>query len=103
MIVMIKHITKHNGRFFQPGRKAQGGEVWLHDEIAVTLVPARRFIARNRLHIDVIGQKIIAAMRFIMRGFHKEARVEAFANQAALHVYKTCKNRINFIIRNGFF
>ena len=77
----------HQRGALQPGNAPQGGKVRLHDEVAVALVPARRLVAGHRLHIDVVGQQVVAAVRLLVGAVREEFRLEALADQAALHVH----------------
>ena len=68
------------------GIAAQRRQVGLHDEIAIALLPACRLVAGHRLHIDVVGEQIVAAMRLVVRGCDEILGLEALADQPALHV-----------------
>ncbi|ERT95406.1 hypothetical protein P038_01814 [Brucella abortus 99-9971-135] len=100
VMMVVQYIAQHNGRLFQPRRKAQRGEIRLHDEIAIAFVPTRRLIARYEFHIDIVGQKIIAAVGFVITGFHEKLSVEALSNQAALHVHDAGQHRVDPAFRD---
>ena len=72
MGVMVQHVADHQRGLFQPGNAPQRRQVRLHDEVAIALRPARRLVAGHRLHIDVGGQQIVAAMRLVMGGIDED-------------------------------
>jgi len=86
LVVMVLHIAQHQGGALQPGHQAHGGEVGLEHEVAVAALPAGGGIAGHRLHVDVVGQQVVAAVGFLVGAVEEELDLEAFADQAALHV-----------------
>ncbi|MCY1527420.1 hypothetical protein D9M68_624880 [compost metagenome] len=100
-VVMIQHIAEHQRRAVQPGHPAQGAQVGLEHEVAVSLAPARRGVARHRLHVDVVGQQVIAAMRLLEGAVDEEFRLEAFADQSPLHVHHAGQHRVDLAAGNG--
>ncbi len=69
--VMVLHVAEHQRGLLEPGTCAQRREVGLHDEVAIALRPARRLVAGHRLHVDVVGQQVVAAMRLVMRAIRR--------------------------------
>ena len=61
-------------------------DVGLHDEIAIALGPVGGLVAGHRLHIDVVGEQVVAAMRLLDRAIEEELGLEALADQPPLHV-----------------
>ena len=86
MMVMVEDVGDDERRILEPRNSPQRRQVRLHDEIAVALVPARRLVAGHRLHIDVVGQQIVAAVRLLVGAFHEVFGLEPLADQPALHV-----------------
>ena len=86
VVMVVEHVGQHQRGAFEPRQRAQGGEVGLQDEIAVALVPARGRVARHRLHVDVVGEQIVAAVRLLVRAVDEILGLEALADEAALHV-----------------
>ena len=86
VMVVVEHVAEHQRGAFEPGHAPQRREVGLHDEVAIALVPARRRVARHRLHVDVVGEQVVAAVRLLMRAVEEELGLEALADQPALHV-----------------
>ena len=100
--VMVEHVAQHERRAWQPRRPAHRGQVRLQHEVAIALFPARRLVAGNRLHIDIVGKKIVAAVRFLVRAVDEELGVEALAHEAALHVGERRDHRVDLARRNFF-
>jgi hypothetical protein len=73
----------------------QRRHVGLDDEVAVALGPARRRVARNGLHVDVVGEQIVAAVRFLVSAIDEELGLEPLADQAPLHVDEACQDGID--------
>ena len=95
VLVVVEHVAQHQRRAFEPGHLAQRGEVRLEDEIAVALVPARRRVARHRLHVDVVGQQVVAAVRLLVRAVDEILGLEALADQPPLHVDHRHQHRVD--------
>ncbi len=102
VVVMVEHVAQNQRRLLQPRHMAQRGKVRLHDEVAIALRPACCLVAGHRLHIDVVGQQIVAAMRLVMRGFDEIPGQETLADETALHVDGTGENRVDLVARNRF-
>ena len=58
--------------FSSHGTQPQRRQVGLHDEVAIALRPAGRLVAGHRLHIDVVGQQVVAGMGFFVAGSTKK-------------------------------
>ena len=69
------------------GMRLQGLEVGLEDEIAVTQGPGRGLVAGHRLHFQVDGQKVVAAVGFLHHAVEEEVPHHPLAHEAALHVH----------------
>ena len=95
VMVMIEHVAKDEGRGRQPGDAPERRQVRLHDEIAVALLPIGDRVARHRLHVDVVGEEIVAAMRFLMRAGEEIFGVHALADQPALHIGEANDDRVD--------
>ena len=57
-------------------------QVGLHDEVAVALLPIGHGVARHRLHIDVVGEQIVAAVGFLDRRRRGNTRPESACRPA---------------------
>ncbi|MNO61409.1 hypothetical protein D3C76_520560 [compost metagenome] len=86
VLVVILHVAEHQRGALHPGHQAQGGQVGLEYEVAVALLPAGGGVAGHRLHVDIVGQQVIAAVGFLMGDIEEELDLEALADQPALHV-----------------
>ena len=82
-MVMVEDVAQHQCGLFQPRHVAQRRDIRLHDEIAIALGPACRLVAGHRLHIDVVGEQIVAAMGLVMRRFDEIARPGTACRSAA--------------------
>ena len=100
---MVQQVAEHQRRPFEPGHAAERRQVGLHDEVAIALLPARRLVARHRLHLDVVGQQVVAAMRLVMAGVDEELRQEALADQPALHVDGADEHGVDVAAATAFF
>ena len=98
--MVVLEVADHQSGLFQPWDAPDGAQVGLHDEVAVALRPARRLVPRHRLHIDVVGKQIVAAMRLVVGGFDEIFRQEPLADEAALHVDGAGEHGIDPIGRN---
>ena len=86
VVMMVEHVAEDERGAVEPRRPAQRREIGLHDEVAIALLPARRLVAGHRLHIDVVGEQIVAAMRLLIGAVDEELGLEALADQPPLHV-----------------
>ena len=85
-VVMIEHVAQHERRRRQPGNAPERRQVRLHREIAVALLPIGDRVARHRLHVDVVGEEIVAAVGLLIGAVEEILDVETLADQTSLHV-----------------
>ena len=64
-------------------------------EVAVALLPVRDRVAGHRLHVDVVGEQIVAAMRLLVRAFEEVVGLHALADEPALHVGEGDDDRVD--------
>ena len=100
-MVMVEHVAEDKRRRLEPRHARQRHHVGLHDEVAVALLPVGDRVARHRLHIDVVGKEIVAAMRLLVRGGEEVLRLEALADQPPLHVDEAGEHRVDLAARDG--
>ena len=84
--VMVENVGDDQRRPRQPRDAPHRRQVRLDDEIAIALRPVGRRVARHRLHVDIVGQQIVAAVGLLVGAFEEEFHVHALADEAALHV-----------------
>ena len=77
------------------GMRLQRGQIGLHDEVAVALFPIGDGVARHRLHVDVVGEQIVAAVGFLVGAVEEILGLEALADEASLHVGKAGHDRVD--------
>ena len=94
-MMMIDHVAKHESGSRQPGNSPERRQVGLHDEIAVALLPVGYRVARHRLHIDVVGEQIVAAVGFLVGAPEEELGVKTLADEPSLHVGKADHDRVD--------
>jgi len=82
----VEDVAQNQCGLFQPGRQPQRRKVGLEHEVAIAFGPICGLVAGDGLHIDVVGEQVIAAMRLLMRRGDEVGRMKALADQAALHV-----------------
>ena len=94
-MVMVEHVAEHERRRREPGDAPQRREVRLQDEIAVALLPACDRVARHRLHVDVVGEQVVAAVGFLIGAAEEEGGLEALADEPPLHVGEAGDHRVD--------
>ncbi len=95
VMMVVDHVAEHECRRRQPGRAPQRRQVRLHDEVAVALFPVGDGVARHRLHVDVVGEQVVAAVGFLVGAVEEEIGLHALADQAALHVGEADDDRVD--------
>ena len=82
---------------FEPGDPPQRGEIGSQDEVAVALLPARDPVARDRLHLHVVGEQVVAALDAVLADvlLDEELAVQALAHHPALHVGERDDHRVD--------
>ena len=93
--VMVDDVAQHQGGAGEPGDLAQGAEVRADGEVAIALVPGGGLEARDRLHLHVDGEEIVAGVPFLAHGVHEVAAGHALADQPALHVGEGGDDRVD--------
>ncbi len=81
MIVFGLQVAQHDGRSVEPTGVPQRAQVGHEVKVAVTLLPVGKFVARDRLHLHVDGEQVIAGVRATLdNSGEKMLRVEAFSH-----------------------
>ena len=101
VMVVIEHVAEHQGRALKPGDPAQGREVRLEHEVAVALLPVGQGVAGHRLHVDVVGQQVVAAVGLAVGLLGEVLRLEALADQAAEHVDHADQHGVDLAAGDG--
>jgi hypothetical protein len=78
--MVVEHVGEHQRGALEPGRAAQRGEVGFHRVVAVAGGPARRLVARHRLHLVVGGEQVVAAVGLAVGAREEELGLEALAH-----------------------
>ena len=99
--VMVEHVAQHQRRCRQPRNPPERREIGLHDEIAIALFPVGGRVSRHRLHVDVVGEQIVAAVRLLVGAFEEILGLQALADQPALHIGKADHDRVDLPARDG--
>ena len=80
-------VGDHERRAGQPRGEAQRVEVGHHHHVAVAAFPGRHRVAGDRVHLDVDGEQVVAALGAVLGKFLEEQpRRHALADETALHV-----------------
>ena len=94
--VLPLQVGDDQRRPLEPGHPPQRGHVRLEDEVAVAGVPRRHLEPLHRVHVDVHGQQVVAALGSVLLDLlDEEGRVQAFAHQPALHVGHHQQHRVD--------
>ena len=99
--VVVEDVAHHHGGAGEPGHAAERREVGLVDVVAVARGPACGLVALHRVHLDVGGEEVVAAVGFLVAAVHEVLRVEALAHEAALHVHDAGEHRVDLSARDG--
>ena len=102
MAVMIEDVAENERRCRQPRNAPERRQVGLHDEIAVALFPIGDGVARHRLHIDVVGEQIVAAVGLFIGAVDEKFGLEALADEPSLHVGEADHDRVDLAGANRF-
>ena len=72
-------------------------EIRFHREVPVSPLPARDLVARDRIHLHVEREQVVAALdRVLVRHLlAEELRVEPFSHEPALHVGERDDDRVD--------
>ena len=94
---MPLHVAEDERGRLEPGDTAERVEVRLELEIAVALLPARDLVARDRLHLHVEREQVVAALDLVPGAdlLDEVLAVEPFSHQATLHVGEGDDDRVD--------
>ena len=90
-------VAEHEHRGLVPGDPPQRLEVRGEAEVAVAALPARERVARNRVHLHLEGEQVVAAFdgRAGVKLLEEELGVEPLPHQPALHVGEGSDHRVD--------
>jgi hypothetical protein len=103
----LRPIAPHEVREAQDGARmpwdrAQRAEVGLELEVAVAALPRGHGVARDRVHLDVHGEEVVAPLRAVVDDLVEEvAGHEALALQPALHVGHAEQDGVDRAVLDG--
>ena len=85
---MPLHVAEDERGRLEPRDPAERVEVGLQLEVAVPLLPARDLVSRDRVHLHVEGEQVVAALYLVPVAdlLDEVLAVESFSHQATLHV-----------------
>ena len=91
------HVAEDERGRLEPRNPAQRGEVRPQDEVAVALLPAGDAVARDGIHLHVVGEQVVAALDAVLVDvvFDEELPVQALAHEPALHVGEGDDHRVD--------
>ena len=99
--MMIEDVAENERGCRQPRNAPERRQVRLHDEVAVALLPIGDGVARHRLHIDVVGEQVVAAVGLLIGAVEEEFGLEAFADEPSLHVGEADHDRVDLAGADG--
>jgi hypothetical protein len=80
---------------------AKGVPVRSAVDVAITLLPTGKAVARHRLHLHVASQQVVAQVDAMLDDLvHKERASDAFAQQSPIHVGESGDDRLDFFPSN---
>ncbi len=94
-MMVVDDVAEDQRRARQPRDAPQRRQVGLHDEVAVALVPVGGLVAGHRLHVDVVGEQVVAAVGLLVGAVEEVLGLEALADQPSLHVGKASHDRVD--------
>ena len=100
LAVVVDHVAQHQGRARQPGTRRSVRQVGPDHEVAVALVPGGGLEARDRLHLHVDGEQVVAGVPLVAGGLEEEAAGDPLADQPALHVGEGGDHRVDLAARD---
>ena len=94
---MPEDVAEDERGRLEPRNPAQRREIRLHREVAVATLPARDLVARDRVHLHVEREQVVAALdRMLVRHLvAEELRVKALSHEPALHVGERDDDRVD--------
>ena len=94
---MPEDVAEDESGRLEPRNPAQRREIRLHREVAVATLPARDLVARDRVHLHVEREEVVAAFdRVLVRHLlAEELRVEPLSHEPALHVGERDDDRVD--------
>ncbi len=97
LAVVPTHVAEDERGRLEPRDPAQRGEVRPQDEVAVALLPAGDAVARDGVHLHVVGEQVVAALDAVLVDvvLDEELPVEALAHEPALHVGEGDDHRVD--------
>ena len=94
-------VGEQHHRALVPRHRPQRVEVGDHLEVAVAALPRGHRVAADRLHVDVDGEQVVAALGAVLERVVEEvARGQALALQPALHVRDREQHGVDRAVRD---
>ena len=95
-VVLVHQVAQHEGRAVEPRDQAQRRQVGHGGEVAVALLPVERPVARQRVHLDVDGQQVVARLDGALgHGVQEVLAHHPLADQPALVVGEADQDRVH--------
>ena len=94
---MPADVAEDERRALEPRDPPERRHVGRDREVAVALLPARDLVARDRVHLHLEREQVVAALDGVP-GVHlldEELGMEALAEQASLHVGERDDDRVD--------
>ena len=90
------HVAQDDRRAFEPTGAAERPEVGDQVKVTIALLPVGEVVPRNRLHLHVDRQQVIAGVGSAFRDLRdKMVDVEPLSQEAAVNVRKDGQDRVD--------
>ena len=85
---MPEDVAEDERGRLEPRNAAQRREIGLHRKVPVAALPARDLVPRDRIHLHVEGEQVVAPLHgmLVSHLLTEELRMEAFSHEPALHI-----------------
>ena len=95
--VVPADVAEDERRRLEPRDPPQRRQVGREREVAVAALPARERVARDRIHLHLEREQVVAALDRVARAdlLDEELAVQALAQQPALHVGERDDDRVD--------
>ena len=96
MLVRLVDIAQNERRLLEPAGNDERAQIRDKVEIAVTLLPVRKTVARDRLHLHVGRQEVVASVGSLRGRFLDEHfSIASFAEQAPVMIGEAHDDRLD--------
>ena len=102
-VVFVEHVADHERGGVEPRDAANGREVGLHRDVSVALLPVGELVSRQRVHVDVDGEQVVAHVNGLAAALHLLGPVvagHALADEPALEIGERDEHGVDRAVRD---